>query len=72
MTGLEVEKYHILEIACLITDQNLSPVSDYLDIVIHQSDEILNNMTDWCKTQHKKAIIHNYYINVIVIHFIII
>lgn len=57
MTGLEVERCHILELACLITDEQLRPASDYLNIIIHQSDEILENMSDWCKVQHKKAIL---------------
>ena len=55
MTGLEVERCHILELACLITDEQLRPASDYLNIIIHQSDEILENMSDWCKVQHKKT-----------------
>lgn len=57
MTGLEVEKCHILELACLITDEQLKPASDCLNIIIHQSDEILENMSNWCKVQHKKAIL---------------
>ncbi|XP_029665850.1 probable oligoribonuclease isoform X1 [Formica exsecta] len=57
MTGLEVEKCHILELACLITDEQLKPASDCLNIIIHQSDEILDNMSNWCKVQHKKAIL---------------
>lgn len=57
MTGLEMDKCHILELACLITDEHLRPASDCLNIIIHQSDEILKNMSDWCKVQHKKAIL---------------
>ncbi|XP_067212524.1 probable oligoribonuclease isoform X2 [Linepithema humile] len=55
MTGLEVETCHILEIACLITDEQLTPKSDCLNIVVHQSDEILKNMSTWCQIQHKKT-----------------
>jgi len=57
MTGLEVETCHILEIACLITDKQLTPKSDCLNIVVHQSDEILENMSKWCQIQHKKVLI---------------
>lgn len=57
MTGLEVETCHILEIACLITNKELIPKSDCLNIVIHQSNEILENMSKWCQKQHKKAFI---------------
>ncbi|EFN83341.1 Oligoribonuclease, mitochondrial [Harpegnathos saltator] len=55
MTGLDVENNHILEIACLITDENLISVDDYLNLIIYQPNEILENMTDWCKVQHKKS-----------------
>jgi len=57
MTGLEVETCHILEVACFITDEQLELASDYLNIVIHQSDKILENMSDWCKLQHRKVIV---------------
>ncbi|XP_032671664.1 probable oligoribonuclease [Odontomachus brunneus] len=55
MTGLDVENSHILEIACLITDENLVSKNDYLSIVIYQPEEVLENMTDWCKVQHEKT-----------------
>ncbi|XP_011258805.1 probable oligoribonuclease isoform X1 [Camponotus floridanus] len=55
MTGLEVEQCHILELACLITDEQLKPVSDCLNIIIHQTDQVLENMSNWCKVQHKKS-----------------
>ncbi|KAG5307922.1 ORN oligoribonuclease, partial [Acromyrmex insinuator] len=55
MTGLEVETCHILEVACFITDEQLELASDYLNIVVHQPDKVLENMSDWCKVQHKKS-----------------
>ncbi|XP_011172675.1 probable oligoribonuclease [Solenopsis invicta] len=55
MTGLEVETCHILEVACFVTDEHLELASDYLNIVIYQSDKVLQNMSDWCKLQHKKS-----------------
>ncbi|XP_011703384.1 PREDICTED: probable oligoribonuclease isoform X2 [Wasmannia auropunctata] len=55
MTGLEVDKDHILEIACIITDNKLNIISEELNIVIHQSDEILENMNEWCKENHKRT-----------------
>ncbi|CAK9830684.1 orn [Anthophora retusa] len=54
MTGLDISTSHILEVACLITDRNLEIISEDLNIVIHQSDEILDNMNDWCLTNHKR------------------
>ncbi|KYN09727.1 putative oligoribonuclease [Trachymyrmex cornetzi] len=55
MTGLDVDKDHILEIACVVTDKKLNIVSEELNIVIHQSDAILENMNDWCKETHTKT-----------------
>ncbi|XP_029681051.1 probable oligoribonuclease isoform X1 [Formica exsecta] len=55
MTGLDVEKDHILEIACVVTDKTLKIISEELNIIIHQSNIILDNMNTWCKRQHKKT-----------------
>jgi len=55
MTGLDVDKDHILEIACVITDKKLNIVSEELNIIIHQPDAILENMNEWCKENHKKV-----------------
>lgn len=59
MTGLDTNTCHILEIACLITDKNLNVISKDLNVVVHQPDEILNNMNEWClKTHQKTGLIH--------------
>jgi len=55
MTGLDVDKDHILEIACVVTDKKLNIISEELNIIIHQPDAILENMNDWCKENHKKV-----------------
>lgn len=53
MTGLDIQKSHILEVACLITNTDLEVISKDLNIVIHQSDEILANMNDWSMECHE-------------------
>lgn len=55
MSGLEIEKDHILEIACIVTDKTLKIISEQLDIVIHQPDIVLNNMNKWCMKNHKSV-----------------
>ena len=55
MTGLDIEKDHIIEMACLITDKNLNIVAEGPELVIHQSDKVLDEMNDWCKTTHSKS-----------------
>ncbi|MDQ6954408.1 MAG: oligoribonuclease [Mariprofundaceae bacterium] len=52
MTGLDPNVDTILEIATIITDGQLNVVAEGPNIVIHQTDEILNAMNDWCKQQH--------------------
>lgn len=54
MTGLDEQKDHILEVAVMITDLDLNPVAEY-DQVVYQSQEVLENMNDWCKEHHGKS-----------------
>ncbi|GKV08275.1 hypothetical protein SLEP1_g19931 [Rubroshorea leprosula] len=52
MTGLNVEVDRILEIACIITDGNLTKSIEGPDLVIHQSKECLDRMGEWCQNHH--------------------
>lgn len=52
MTGLNTEVDRILEIACIITDGNLSKSVEGPDLVIHQSQQCLDKMGDWCQEHH--------------------
>eukprot|EP00746_Dinoflagellata_sp_MGD_P076438 gnl/MRDRNA2_/MRDRNA2_30784_c0_seq1.p1 gnl/MRDRNA2_/MRDRNA2_30784_c0~~gnl/MRDRNA2_/MRDRNA2_30784_c0_seq1.p1 ORF type:complete len:206 (+),score=45.13 gnl/MRDRNA2_/MRDRNA2_30784_c0_seq1:131-748(+) len=55
MTGLGGEggpgNDALLEVACLLTDGDLNLIAEGPDLVIHQPDEILAGMNDWCKKQ---------------------
>jgi oligoribonuclease len=51
MTGLNIDKDTIIEMACLITDDQLNIIAENEDIVIHHSDEALKNMDEWCINQ---------------------
>lgn len=55
MTGLDVNKDRIMEIACIITDNNLSILAEHSSIVINQPDSLLDTMNEWCKTTHTKV-----------------
>uniref|UniRef100_A0A7S0RKY5 Exonuclease domain-containing protein n=1 Tax=Pyramimonas obovata TaxID=1411642 RepID=A0A7S0RKY5_9CHLO len=55
MTGLDLEKDVILQIAVLITDGDLESVIEGPELVIHQSEEVLQNMNDWCIEHHGKS-----------------
>lgn len=52
MSGLNIDKDHIIEMACLITDKDLKIVAEGPELVIKQSDECLDGMDDWCKKTH--------------------
>jgi len=52
MSGLNINKETILEMACIVTDTNLKPLHPGIDVVINQPNEILENMDDWNKTHH--------------------
>jgi oligoribonuclease len=54
MTGLDVNKEKIIEVAAIITDTDLNEISDY-HAVIFQPDEILKKMDDWNQKQHKST-----------------
>jgi len=55
MSGLNIEKDHILEMACLITDKHLNLVAEGPELVINQSDSVLDGMDDWCKNTHGRS-----------------
>ncbi len=55
MTGLEVKKDVILEIACIITDANLNMIAEGPSLVIHQSEALLAAMEAWPKKQHTQS-----------------
>ena len=48
MTGLEPETDKILEIATVVTDADLNILAEGPTIAIHQSDELLDGMDEWC------------------------
>jgi len=55
MTGLNIATDVILEIACVITDGNLTVIAEGPSFVIHQSEEKLAAMGKWCQDQHGKT-----------------
>lgn len=55
MSGLDVEQHRILEIATVITDPQLNIVAEGSALAIHQSDEILDAMDEWCTETHGES-----------------
>jgi len=55
MTGLNIEKDVILEIAIVITDHLCNIIYEGSSFVVHQSEAILQSMDDWCKKTHTES-----------------
>lgn len=52
MTGLDPDLHSIVEIAALITDDDLEVVATGPDLVIHQPEEVLARMDDTVRAMH--------------------
>jgi oligoribonuclease len=55
MTGLDTDKDYIIEIATIITDNELSIVEEGPIFAIHQDEKILQTMDEWNTSQHLKS-----------------
>ena len=55
MTGLDPAHHAIVEIATLVTDDNLEIVAEGPDIVVAQPPDVLTAMDDFVRTMHKKS-----------------
>ncbi len=54
MTGLDVEKEVIIEVAAIVTDFNFKEL-DTFETVVKQPQKYLDNMDAWNKEHHKKS-----------------
>lgn len=52
MTGLDPDQCHIIEIATIVTDGQLNVLAEGPCIAVHQPDDVLDGMDDWCKSTH--------------------
>ena len=52
MTGLTPADNVILELATIVTDSELNELAQGPVIAIHQPEEVLAGMDDWCQYQH--------------------
>jgi len=55
MTGLHPEVDVIIEIATLVTDRDLNILATGPMLAVHQPDEVLERMDEWCQTTHGKS-----------------
>ncbi|MAR91637.1 MAG: oligoribonuclease [Pseudomonadales bacterium] len=55
MTGLDPDTDVIIEIATVVTDPELNILAEGPVLAVHQSDETLAQMDDWCTRQHGQS-----------------
>ncbi len=55
MTGLEPARHTIIEIASLVTDDDLTIVEEGPDLVVHATPEQLGAMDDYVRTMHTRS-----------------
>ena len=55
MTGLEPDVDRIIEIATLVTDQELNIIAQGPVLAIYQTDEVLAGMDDWNQKHHGES-----------------
>jgi oligoribonuclease len=55
MTGLDPDRHVIVEIAALVTDDDLNLVADGPDLVVHQSAEALDAMDKVVRKMHRQS-----------------
>ena len=55
MTGLDLGSDALIEIAVLVTDADLVPYGEGIDVVIHASDEALDAMPDVVRDMHARS-----------------
>lgn len=55
MTGLDPNKERIIEVAMIVTDNELNTVAQSPIFTVHQSDELLNAMDEWNTATHTRT-----------------
>jgi len=55
MSGLDPNVDHLLEIAVIVTDKELNVLAEGPNLVIHQSNEVLSGMDEWCTQHHGES-----------------
>lgn len=55
MTGLDPQNDRILEIATIVTNADLNLIEEGPVMAIHQSDEVLASMNEWCVKTHAET-----------------
>lgn len=52
MTGLDPDQHVLVEIAVIVTDAQLNPLNEGIDLVIHATEDELSRMDDFVRKMH--------------------
>lgn len=55
MTGLDTASDYVIEIATIVTDENLNEISSGPELVIRQSRAVMDGMDEWNTRQHGES-----------------
>jgi oligoribonuclease len=55
MTGLDLGRDGLIEVAALVTDSDLNILGDGIDVVIHADDDLLDGMVDVVRQMHARS-----------------
>ncbi|WP_091435196.1 oligoribonuclease [Micromonospora yangpuensis] len=55
MTGLDLGRDKLIEVAALVTDPDLNVLGDGVDVVVHADEEALAGMPEVVRTMHAKS-----------------
>ncbi len=55
MTGLDLQRDALIEVAVLVTDPDLNVLGDGVDVVIHADDALLDGMLDVVRDMHDRS-----------------
>ncbi len=55
MTGLDLRRDALIEVAALVTDPELRVLGDGVDLVVHAPDDMLDDMTDVVREMHARS-----------------
>ncbi|MDQ1647682.1 MAG: oligoribonuclease [Cryptosporangiaceae bacterium] len=55
MTGLDLGRDGLIEVAALVTDSDLNILGEGIDVVIHADDDLLDGMVDVVRQMHARS-----------------
>ncbi|WP_375478834.1 oligoribonuclease [uncultured Jatrophihabitans sp.] len=55
MTGLDLRRDALIEVAVIVTDGDLKPLDDGLNVIVHAADDVLDTMVPFVQEMHTRS-----------------